>query len=48
LKLAFEQFMQKYASSSGQKTLTSAEREALFANFMKFLAASRAEQAAAR
>jgi uncharacterized protein len=48
LRLAFEKFMQKYASSSGQKTLTTAEREALFARFMEFLAASRAEQAAAR
>ena len=48
LRLAFEKFMQKYASSSGQKTLTTAERKALFAKFMKFLAASRAEQAAAR
>lgn len=48
LRLAFEKFMQKYASSSGQKTLTTAEREALFAKFMEFLAASRAEQAAAR
>jgi TRAP-type uncharacterized transport system substrate-binding protein len=48
LRLAFENFMQKYAFSSGQKTLTTAEREALFAKFMKFLAASRAEQAAAR
>ena len=48
LRLAFEKFMQKYTSSSGQKTLTTAEREALFAKFMKFLAASRAEQAAAR
>jgi uncharacterized protein len=48
LRLAFEKFMQKYASSSGQKTLTTEEREALFAKFMKFLASSRAEQAAAR
>jgi TRAP-type uncharacterized transport system substrate-binding protein len=48
LRLAFEKFMQKYTSSSGQKTLTTAEREALFAKFMKFLATSRAEQAAAR
>jgi hypothetical protein len=40
--------MQKYAFSSGQRTLTTAEREALFAKFMTFLAASRAEQAAAR
>jgi len=48
LKLAFEKFMQKYASSSGQKTLSSSERELLFAKFMKFLAQSKAEQAAAR
>jgi TRAP-type uncharacterized transport system substrate-binding protein len=47
-KLAFGKFMQKYASASGQKTLTTPEREALFAKFMKFLATSRAEQAAAR
>src|SRR5438067_3894820 len=46
LKLAFEKFMQKYASSSGQKTLSSSERELLFAKFMKFLAQSKAEQAA--
>jgi TRAP-type uncharacterized transport system substrate-binding protein len=48
LRLAFEKFMQKYTSSSGQKTLTTGEREALFAKFTKFLAESRAEQAAAR
>jgi len=48
LRLAFEKFMQKYASSSGQKTLSTAEREALFEKFMKFLATSKAEQAAAR
>jgi TRAP-type uncharacterized transport system substrate-binding protein len=48
LRLAFEKFMQKYASSSGQKTLSTRERELLFAKFMKFLAASKAEQAAAR
>jgi TRAP-type uncharacterized transport system substrate-binding protein len=48
LKLAFEKFMQKYSSSSGQKTLTAGEREVLFTKFMKFLAASKAEQAAAR
>jgi uncharacterized protein len=46
LRLAFEKFMQNYASSSGQKTLTTAEREAAFAKFMKFLAASRAEAVA--
>ena len=47
LKLAFEKFMQKYASSSGQKTLSPKERELLFAKFMKFVAQSK-EQAAAR
>jgi TRAP-type uncharacterized transport system substrate-binding protein len=48
LRLAFEKFMQNYAVSSGQKTLSTQERELLFAKFMKFLAASKAEQAAAR
>jgi uncharacterized protein len=46
LKLAFEKFMQKYASR--QKTLSSSERELLFAKFVKFLAQSKREQAAAR
>ena len=45
LKLAFEKFMQKYAS---RKTLSSSERELLFAKFVKFLAQSKREQAAAR
>jgi TRAP-type uncharacterized transport system substrate-binding protein len=48
LRLAFENFMQKYTSSSGQKTLSTTERELLFVKFMKFLAASKAEQAAVR
>jgi TRAP-type uncharacterized transport system substrate-binding protein len=47
LKLAFEKFMQKYAASSGQKMLANREREQLFAKFMKVLATSKAEQAAA-
>ena len=46
LKLAFEKFMQKYGSR--QKTLSSSERELLFAKFVKFLAQSKREQAAAR
>ncbi|WP_439924574.1 hypothetical protein [Nitrobacter sp. JJSN] len=46
LKLAFEQFIQNYASSSGRKTLSTKERELLFAKFMKILAESRAEQSA--
>jgi len=48
LRQAFEKFMQKYAASSGQKTLSTQDREVLFAKFMKFLAASKVEQAAAR
>jgi uncharacterized protein len=46
LKLEFEKFMQKHASR--QKTLSSRERELLFAQFVKFLAQSKREQAAAR
>jgi TRAP transporter TAXI family solute receptor len=48
LRLAFEKFMQNYASSSGRKTLSTKERELLFARFIKILAESKAEQAAAR
>ena len=48
LKFAFEKFMQNYASSSGQRTLSPKERELLFTKFMKFVAQSKAEQAAAR
>ena len=46
LKLAFEQFIQNDVSSSGRKTLSTKERELLFAKFMKILAESRAEQSA--
>src|SRR4051794_35567187 len=48
LRLAFEKFMQNYAASSGRKTLSPKERELLFAKFIKILAESKAEQAAAR
>jgi uncharacterized protein len=48
LRLAFEKFMQTYASSSGGKVLSTKEREMLFARFMKSLADSKAEQASAR
>jgi uncharacterized protein len=48
LRAAFEKFMQNYASSSGRRTLSTQEREMLFARFMKILADSKAEQAAAR
>ncbi len=41
-----EKFMQNYAS--GRNTLSTKEREMLFAKFMKILADSKAEQAAAR
>jgi len=46
LKSAFEKFMQSYASSSGRRTLTDPEREQLFARFVKYLADTKAEQAA--
>ena len=48
LRVAFEKFMQNYASSSGRNTLSTKEREMLFARFVKILAESKAEQAAAR
>jgi hypothetical protein len=48
VRLAFEKFMQNYASSSGRKTLSPKERELLFTKFMKFMAETNAEQAAAR
>src|SRR2546423_11968474 len=48
LRLAFEKFMQNYATTSGRKTLTSKERELLFTRFLKILAESKAEQAAVR
>src|SRR6266481_5523290 len=48
LKFAFEKFMQNYASSSGQKALSPKERQLLFTKFMKFVAQSKADQAAAR
>jgi uncharacterized protein len=47
LKVAFENFMRKYGSP-GQAPLSSADRDALFAKFMKFLSESKTEQAAAR
>jgi uncharacterized protein len=48
LRLAFEKFMQTYASSSGGKVLSTKEREMLFARFMKSLVDSKADQASAR
>jgi TRAP-type uncharacterized transport system substrate-binding protein len=46
LKLAFEKFMQNYASSSGRKTLGPKEREMLFAKFMKILVEAKADSSA--
>jgi hypothetical protein len=40
--------MQNYAPASGRNTLSTKEREMLFAKFMKILAESKGEQAAAR
>lgn len=48
LKQAFENFMQKYGASAGQKPLSVQERELLFTKFMKFLSDQKIEQAAAR
>src|ERR1700753_986895 len=47
VKVAFENFMRKYGSP-GQGPLSPADRDALFAKFMKFLKESKVEQAAAR
>lgn len=46
LRLAFQKLMQNYASSSGRKTLSTKERELLFAKFIKILSESKAEAAA--
>jgi TRAP-type uncharacterized transport system substrate-binding protein len=47
LRLAFDKFMQTYASSSGAKELSAKDREMLFARFKESLAGSKAQQAAA-
>jgi TRAP-type uncharacterized transport system substrate-binding protein len=43
LRPAFEKFMQNYFASTGRKTLSTKEREMLFAKFEKILADSKAE-----
>jgi len=43
LKPAFEKFVQNYFASTGRKTLSTEEREVLFAKFEKILADSKAE-----
>lgn len=45
LRLAFDKFMQTYASASGGKELSAREREALFTRFKESLAESKAQQA---
>ena len=46
LKVAFERFIESYTASSGQKTLSTREREVLFAQFMQFLESQGAGQSA--
>jgi TRAP-type uncharacterized transport system substrate-binding protein len=46
LKDAFEKFLQNYIASTGRRQPTPQQREALFAQFTKLLADSRAQQAA--
>ena len=48
LRLAFDKFMQAYASSSGGRVLSVKEREMLFARFKESLATPKAEQASVR
>lgn len=45
LRLAFDKFMQTYASASGGKELSAKDREALFVRFKESLAGSKAQQA---
>jgi uncharacterized protein len=47
LRLGFEKFIQNYAASSGRKALSTKEREMLYTRFMRILAESKVEQAAA-
>ena len=43
LKPAFDKFLQDYFASTGRKTLSSKEREVLFAKFEKYIADSKAQ-----
>jgi len=45
LKVAFEQFLENYTSSSGRKSLSADEREAMFGKFLQFLQTRKAEAA---
>jgi TRAP-type uncharacterized transport system substrate-binding protein len=44
LKVAFDRFLENYASSSGRKALSAREREALFSQFQQYLGPRKAEQ----
>jgi len=46
LRAAFEKFMENYASSAGRVSLSTGEREQLFATFMKLLDSKGAMQSA--
>jgi hypothetical protein len=48
LRVAFDKFMQTYASSTGGRVLSVKERELLFARFKESLTAPKAEQASVR
>jgi hypothetical protein len=48
LKPAFDQFVQSYAPTSGQKGISDKERELLFVKFQQFLQSQIAAPAAAR
>jgi len=43
LKPAFDKFLQDYFASTGRKTLSTKEREVLFAKFEKYIADSKAQ-----
>jgi TRAP-type uncharacterized transport system substrate-binding protein len=46
LKLAFEQFVEKYTASTGQKTFSAGEHEMLFTKFKQFLESQRSTRSA--
>jgi TRAP-type uncharacterized transport system substrate-binding protein len=48
LRVAFDKFMQSYASSPGGKVLSPQDREALFVRFKQSIAESRGDQASVR
>ena len=46
LKLAFEQFVEKYTASAGQKTFSAGDRERLFAKFQQLLESQKTTRSA--